>query len=370
MRMDLLQPTSRKEYMALQKGLGRRLFGVFPGRYPREIFWAWNVLPVEIWDPVLDTSGSGAHLQPTICSIVKGGLELILQGKCEDLDGFLFPHTCDSIQNLGSLVRDYLDVHKPCLNFYPPKAPHGPASRSFLRSEFERLALELERMYGGPESGALHHSVARGLELQHVLASLYEARAEGRLDASNREFYQAIRTVEYMHPDDVIPAMKEFLDRRTTNQRPENPCLVLSGVLPNPEGLLSVLDHLGLRVGDDDLLSCGRRLCGETVSASSPLDLLTESFLRMPACSTINSSIEDRRKQLFLKIRRCGAGGVLFNMVKFCEPELFYYPLLREQLHEQGVKTLLLEDEVNRDIPGQTETRIEAFAEMIGLRRQ
>lgn len=343
---------------------------MFPGRYSRELFWAQDVLPVEIWDPELDTSSSGIHLQPTICSIVKGGLELVIQGKCEALDGFLFPHTCDSIQNLGSMVRDYLDVQKPCLFFYPPKAPYTRASKVFLRGELERIAGELERLYGRPDRDALHNAVVQGRELQKTLTAIYTARAEGRLDASNREFYRIAHMAEYMHPDDMIPMMKEFLDQRKTDQPLNSPCLVMSGVLPNPENLLLLLDRMGVRVGDDDFLSCGRRISGETATGVDGLDSLVESFLGMPACSTINSPLGERLKQLIRKTVRCGAAGVLFNIVKFCEPELFYHPYLKESLRKQGFNSLFLENDVNREISGQTETRIEAFIEMIRPGRQ
>ena len=110
----------RKEYLIQQKKAGRHIFGVFPAQYPKEILWAMNGVPVEIWDPPLEITAANAHLQPYICSVVKLGLELILQGKCDDLDGFLFPHTCDSIQNLASIFNDYLGVEKPCYFFYPP----------------------------------------------------------------------------------------------------------------------------------------------------------------------------------------------------------------------------------------------------------
>lgn len=90
-----------------------------------------NVVPVEIWDPPLKVSHANAHVQPYICSVVKLGLELILQGKCDDLDGFLFPHTCDSIQNLASIVYNYLGMEKPCYFFYHPKAPYRDSSRLY-----------------------------------------------------------------------------------------------------------------------------------------------------------------------------------------------------------------------------------------------
>jgi len=104
---------------------GRRLFGVFPAQYPKEILWAMNILPVEIWDPPLEVSLANGHLQAYICPVVKRGLELILQGQGKDLDGYLFPHTCDSIQNLASIVHDFLGVAQPCYFFYHPKAPYG-----------------------------------------------------------------------------------------------------------------------------------------------------------------------------------------------------------------------------------------------------
>lgn len=366
----MFEPPPRKEYLSRQRAQGRRLVGVFPGRYPRELFWAYEVLPVEIWDPLLDVSGSEAHLQPAICSIVKGGLELVLQGKCDQLDGFLFPHTCDSIQNLGSMVRDYLDVCKPCFFFYPPKAANLRASRGFVRREIKRLSGDLELMCGPLDPDALSNAVILGRDLRATIMTLYETRAEGRLDASNTEFYRMVRLIEYMHPDELVPIMKRFLAQRTSNGPVGGPCLVLSGVLPNPEGLISTLDRLGLRVGDDDLLSCGRRISGETDPGLPSLEPLTEAIMGMPACPTINSSVKDRREQIIRKTFGCGAEGVLFNIVKFCEPELFYYPYLRESLQEKGVKTLFLENDINRSISGPTETRLEAFAEMIGQRKE
>ena len=123
---------TRKEYLIQQKKAGRHVFGVFPAQYPREILWAMNAVPVEIWDPPLEITSANAHLQPYICSVVKLGLELILQGKCDDLDGFLFPHTCDSIQNLASIVNDYLGLEKPCYFFIPPRRPFVTLREIFI----------------------------------------------------------------------------------------------------------------------------------------------------------------------------------------------------------------------------------------------
>jgi benzoyl-CoA reductase/2-hydroxyglutaryl-CoA dehydratase subunit BcrC/BadD/HgdB len=363
--MDLSQPPSRRDYLEGQKQKGRRVMGVFPGRYPRELFWAAGVLPAEIWDPPRGADRASAHLQPTICSVVKAGLELALRDGGRLLDGFVFPHTCDSLQNLGSLVRDYLDVDLPCLFFYPPKGPGGPATRAFLRREVERLQDALEGIWGPVDPDALAYRAGQGRELAEVLSTLYALRAEGRLAASNLEFYRALRSVEYLHPDDVLPALRGFVRGREAPVQASGPRIVLSGVLAAPEGLLSQLDELGVRIGDDDLLSCARRIPGPCDAGGDPLEGVAELLSAMPACSTVHSPMDERRKDLVRKARGCGARGVLFNVIKFCEPELFYFPGLRASLREEGLPSLLLEQEVQEDVSGQSRTRIEAFAEMI-----
>ncbi len=364
--MDPARPPSRRDYLKEQKQKGRRILGVFPGRYPRELFWAANAVPAEIWDPARGSDLASTHLQPTICSVVKAGLELALQDGGRLLDGFVFPHTCDSIQNLGSLVRDYLDLDRPCLFFYPPKAPAGQATRRFLRREIERLREALERICGPIDPRELERRAAQGRELAGILSTLYALRAQGRIAASNRAFYRAIRAVEYMHPGDLLPDLRAFLKEHEAQRPASGARVVLSGVLPSPEGLLSLLDELGVLVGDDDLLSCGRRIPGPYDAAGDPLETMAEAIAAMPACSTVSCPVRERREQLGRRVRGCGAGGVLFNVIKFCEPELFYFPGLRDALRGEGLATLLLEQEVQGDLSGQARTRIEAFVELLG----
>ena len=356
---------SRTEYLQQQKDEhGRRLFGVFPAQYPKEIFWAMNALPVEIWDPPLAASRANAHLQPYICSVVKLGLELILQGRCDMLDGFLFPHTCDSIQNLASIVNDYLGVKKPCYFFYHPKAPYRPSSRRFYRDQLGKLVASLEKQLGSMDKGELRKRIDQGREVASRIQKAYSLRAEGKLRASNTEFYRVVRQGEFLHPDDFLPLLLEFVDGSRGSLK-KGPAVVLSGVLPNPLEIMSLLDELGVRVGDDDLLSCSRRFLVKSSSAEDPFDALEESYFAMPPCTTKDSPVAERLGYLLGKIERSRARGVIFNTVKFCEPELFDIPQLVEELKKEGLATLVMDSELNQGLTGQMRTRIEAFVEMI-----
>jgi benzoyl-CoA reductase/2-hydroxyglutaryl-CoA dehydratase subunit BcrC/BadD/HgdB len=362
--IDLIPPV-RMNYLKSQKyQLGRRLVGVFPADYPREILWSANALPVEIWDPPLEVTNANAHLQAYICSIVKVGLELILRGKCDILDAFLFPHTCDSIQNLASIVNDYLGVQKPCFFFYHPKAPYEKSSHQYYRAQLEEFSRKLEREFGPIDPSELKHSVEKGQEISQILNKLYAARAAGSLGVSNQEFYQIIRQGEYLHPDDYFPRLEQFLCASGGNPAKGIP-LLLSGILPHPGEILTLLDQCEARVADDDLLNCGRRLLVPDCNASDPFEILAVRYFSMPPCTTRNCSVKQRTGYLIEKAERCGARGIIFNLVKFCEPEFFDLPQLLEALREKGLHSLVLDSELNQGLTGQLKTRIEAFVEMI-----
>jgi len=364
--MNETSSPDRSEYIRRQKEIhGRRVFGVFPAHYPKEILWAVDVLPVEIWDPPLEISRAGAHLQPYICSVVRLGLELILQGKCDALDGFLFPHTCDSIQNLASIVNDYLEVKKPCHFFYHPKAPYRESSRAYYVEQLRSLAGRIEEQVGPMRPGALEERVRQGQEVHAALRELYELRAGGGLRADNQEFYRIVRQGEFLHPDDFLPLLRKFIAqaRGTSSSRST---VVLSGVLPCPRDMLQVLDEMGVRIGDDDLLGCGRRFLAPPAAAQDPFEALAESYFRMPPCSTKDSPISKRLEAIEGKVARSRAGGVMFSMVKFCEPELFDVPQLAAELRRDGIPVLVIESEVMQGLSGQMRTRIEAFVEMLG----
>ena len=363
--MTRFQPKSRKEYIREQKEkYGRRIFGVFPAQYPKEIFWAMNALPVEIWDPPLEVSHANAHLQPYICSVVRLGLELILQGHCDGVDGFLFPHTCDSIQNLASIVNDYLGLKKPCYFFYHPKAPYRASSRDYYLKQLKDLASDLEKQLGPLNLGELKKRVRQSREIVSLVKQAYDLRAEGKLHHSNKEFYGVLRQGEFLHPDDFLPLLSEFVG--TSRGEPKKGLvLIMSGVLPSPPEILSLLDELGVRIGEDDLLNCSRRLLATPSISQDPFEAMADGYFSMPPCTTKNSPVEERLKHLLQKIERSRAKGVIFYTVKFCEPELFDIPQLVEELKKRGFATLVMDTELNQGVSGQMRTRVEAFIEML-----
>ena len=55
---------------------------------------------------------------------------------------------------------------------------------------------------------------------------------------------------------------------------------------------------------------------------------------------------------------------------KFCEPEFFDVPRLKEDLEEAGIPCMLLETELGMASPGAIRTRVEAFVETLKEKRK
>lgn len=358
--------TTRKEAISGQLQSGGQVIAVFPGRYPRALLEAYGLLPVEVWDPP-EGNGAGAHLQAFVCQIAHRGLELVLRGP-DGISGLLFPHTCDSLQNLFTVVKDFVQPGVPCLLFYPPRGAGTSASLKYIEAAVRKLGKEVEEGFDlGTEPGGLATAVAARGEAFGALREMYAKRAEAGLAASNIEFYDVVRKWEYLPSAEFAVVARKFLAEDKGVQGSERIRLVLSGVLPD-RGLLALLDGLNVEICEDDLLSCGRRFARDGAPSGEgedPWATMAGWLSGLPPCSSMGSSLENRGEFLADLAARSKAGAVLLHTPKFCEPELFDHPFLVARLKEKAIPVHVIETELHPPAGGQLATRLEAFLEML-----
>ena len=344
------------------------MMGVLPALYPREILWAFDIMPVEIWDPPGEILHANAHLQTTICPVVKRSLEFILKEPDIVNAGYLFPHTCDSLQNLGTQVKDLIGVQVPVYTFYNPKGSFNATTRKYYSDILSNFIQTLEETFGVLDP----HKLQQACELSHRIDSrliqLQAARKTNRLELSNTEYFELMRAQEFLQPDDYIALLEkiEIADTPLTLYRNH---LLVSGILPPYPELLNFLEEMEVGVVADDLLAVSRRF--PIVQMDVPndsLEYLIDRFFLLPPCSTRAGNLNERLHHIQKLITESHAQGVLFNIVKFCEPELFDHRLLVKTLREKSIPVLSLETELQAGISGQDKTRLEAFTEMLSER--
>jgi len=333
-----------------------------PIHYSRGLLRAFDILPVEVWGPPKIESGkSGAHLQSYVCSICQNALSYIQQGGLDITDMILVPHACDSLQGLGSVLLDFAQPRQPVFPLYVPRGQRQ-SDLDFLAAEFHSLYEGLSELTGrSPQDPDLLTSIEREESADSSLKELYEQMRF--LPFQNLEIYKLIRSREYLPAEEFTQLAQDALKKVQETPRPGTPIL-LEGIVPEPMEMFDSLSNFEAVVAGDDLASCGRRVYPAGTS-DDPFERMAERILHAPPDPTRGSSLEERRSHLMDMAARTGAAGIIFYIVKFCEPELFDLPILQKELREAGLPTLLIEMDLNSPFSEQMQTRLGAFLEMI-----
>jgi len=339
--------------------------GVLPALYPRELLWAFDIHAAEIWDPPGEILHANAHLQTTICPVVKKSLEFILKEPQTINAGYLFPHTCDSLQNLGTQVKDLIGVSLPIYTFYNPKGRFNNTTIKYYQDILINFQSILEASHGPLEPEKLKAACVLSHKIDTYLMVIQQARMTDHLSLSNHEYFTLMRAQEYLLPQDYLSLLEQvnILEKPAEFSRAR---LMVSGILPPLPEILVFLDELGVSIVADDLLAVSRRIPKFAMDPpGSPLDYLTDRFFVLPPCSTRGGDLDERVHYLSNRLKESKAHGLLFDMVKFCEPELFDHRLLVKTFRERKTPVLTLETELEDHISGQDKTRIEAFTERL-----
>ena len=352
---------SRKEVIEDIKNRGELVAAVLPIHYSRALLRCFSIYPVEVWGPPkVDVSLGGAHLQPYVCSIVHNALSFLKMGGLNAADFILIPHTCDSLQGLTSVL---IDLIKPEQAIIPLYLPRGQREEDiiFLADEFRSLYTRLSELTGKkPSSKDLLAAIKREETSDLLLAKLYKTRQQ--MGLSNLDFYRLVRSREYL-PAEHFSTLAEETLQTSTQPRPGIP-IILSGIVPEPMEVLNKIDEMNGQVVADDLACCGRRLYKPGISPE-PFRRMAERIISAPPDPTRGNPIEERVKYLVEMAQNRGAQGIIFYEVKFCEPELFDLPNLRNSLKEHGLASIIIEVDINNPLPHQVATRISAFLEML-----
>jgi len=342
------------------RGLGREVVAVMPIHYPRAMLRAHRLHPIEIWGPPHVPRHEGSrHFQAYTCDIVVKATSFLRSGGIAGTKAILVPHTCDALQGMASVLGDFLHPEQRVLTLYLPRG-RRTSDREFLRHELQRLASQLAEVSGHEPSRADWTEAFEAEEAADaVLADLYHRRE--RLAVSDRQFYQLIRSREYLTAEQFCAQAAAVPEGERT--RP-GIGLMISGIVAEPLGLFDQIEDMGAHITADDL-ACGFRRVYSPSMQHDPFERSAGRLLKGPPDPTCGAPVRERIDALQTRMRATGAKGLLVYDPKFCEPELFDVPLLRKHLSELGFPVLHVEFEMGDSLPQQTLSRIEAFVETL-----
>jgi benzoyl-CoA reductase/2-hydroxyglutaryl-CoA dehydratase subunit BcrC/BadD/HgdB len=333
---DLYQQRSKRAEEL--RGAGRKVIGYFCCFVPDEIITAFDMVPYRIQgsqsDPI---DQADAYIEPMACPFARSCFNLALKGKYDFLDGFVAPHSCDTVERLYHIWRHY----KPSPFTHYLNVPHmiGPSSETFYRNELKTFILDLERWSGKKlDSGKLREAVKLYNRRRAALRDLYELRKSNPPLVSGSEITKA---------------------------------LVAGMGIPADEHI-KLIEDSGAQVVMDDLCTGSRFFWDDVPETADPLDGLVSRYLNIHCPRSYFPQKENREKDLANRFGYIGdfvkdwkANGAIFYIVRYCDTCELDGPDLREYLNGMKVPVLMIEDDYSTSTIGQLRTRVQAFLEMI-----
>ncbi len=305
-------PSSRRDYVRAQReARGRRSLAVLPVHYPKEILTALGLLAVEVWGPPGPPRGEGAgRIQSYVCAVVRNALAFLSSGGADVVDGVLFPHTCDSLQGLATQATDFGGWGKAAFVFHHPRGTERESARRFVLEELRSLGRALEAWTGRRLSpDGLAAAIRLHDEIDAARAALLDGRA--RLPMADPELYRLLRRGEWLWPEEHLAELRTAVERLGPTPVQTGLPLLVTGYVPEPPGLLSMLNAAGAFVAADDYAAVGRRIIrrgGPT--GADPWDDLVSRHLSSPPCPTRGIDPAVRMRHLAsLAERRPGGSG-------------------------------------------------------------
>lgn len=355
-----------------KKAHGGPVIGSFCTYAPEEIVWAAGGLPLRLFGASGMLTLADGHLQAYSCSLVRGAMEEALAGRLAFLDGVVFPHTCDSIQRLSDLWRLNVATGFHVDVVLPVKLTTASA-RDYLVEVIGRFRRDLENHVGRPITDeALAGAIADYNRLRAGLERLYRLKMDHPGAITAAAVQTVVRAATVMDRAEMaghLEALLAVLEAGASTAGPTGgPRLVLSGGACSLPDIHQAVEGAGAAVVWDDLCTGTRSFTGAIATGPDPIGAIARRYAERVVCPAKHAGLDSRAKALIDAVKKSRADGVVFVVLKFCDPHLFDYPYLKSYLDERGIPSLMLEIEDRQAGTGQFATRIEAFVETINNR--
>jgi benzoyl-CoA reductase subunit C len=345
-----------------------RVVGFFCSYAPEEIIWAAGALPYRILGAGGPISRADGHLQAYSCSLVRGALEDALNGKLDFLDGTVFPHTCDSIQRLSDIWRlnAGLGFH---LDLVLPVKLNTGSAQDYMQAVIKKFRHDLEDRLGveiTPEK--LSKAVLTFNHIRTCLQRIYQIRKDHPAMLSGRDLHAIVKASMVMDRNvlaDRLSAVVDLLQTQRTEIDMQRKRLVLTGGICSMPEIYQPIEDAGGTVVWDDFCTGSRYFEGTIDLEGNLLNSIAQRYFNRIICPAKHRDCFSRGDNLLKMVDNTGAQGVIFVLLKFCDPHAFDYPYIRELLNGAGIPSMLLEIEDQQTSEEQLRTRLEAFIELL-----
>lgn len=354
---------------------GEKIIGYFCCFVPDEIITALGMIPYRIQGSQTEPiDEADALLEPMACPFARSCFNKALKGHYTFLDGFVAPHSCDTIERMYHIWR--ANTPSPFNHFL--NVPHmmGPSSDNFYKNELLYFVSCLEEFAGKKlEIEKLKEAIQLYNHRRAKLRELYELRKENPPRISGTEITKLLVAGMGIPATEHIELIQGVIDEVKERPIPEPdglPRIFIWGNEIDDIAFIQLVEECGAHVVMDDLCTGTRFFWEDAKDTDDPFDGLVQKYLGTHCPRSLATQVGNREEDLenrFGYIKQFTADwkaeGAIFYIVRYCDTCELEGPDLKDYLAKQNLPVLMIEDDYSTSTIGQLRTRIQAFLEMI-----
>jgi bzd-type benzoyl-CoA reductase N subunit len=354
---------------------GQKVVGYFCCFVPDEIITAFDMVPYRIQGcPGESIDRADAHIEPMDCPFARSCFNTALKGDYDFLDGFVAPHSCDTIERMYHIWRH----NTPSAFNHFLNVPHmmGPSSDAFYRKELEFFIKAMEEWSGRALDPEKFKETIRLYNRKRArLRELYALRKPDPPLVSGVEITQLLVAGMGMPASEHIELIDKTIAeimRRPQPKGPKKPRIFIWGNEIDDTAFVSLVEESGAAVVMDDLCTGSRMFWDDVPETADPLEGIVSRYLHIhcprsyiPAGASREADLENRFGYIGEFVKAWRADGVMFYIIRYCDTCELDGPDLREYLNGRGIPVLMIEDDYSTSTLGQLRTRVQAFLEMM-----
>lgn len=352
-----------------KKETGNKAIGCFPVYCPEEIIHAAGMFPVGIWGGHTELDLAKQYFPAFACSIMQSSLEYGLKGTYNELSAVIIPGMCDTLICLGQNWK--VAVPKvPYIALVYPQNRKLDSGVTYLVNEFKHVKKELEKI-GGKEitEEKLHESIEIYNEHRRVMQEFVALAPKYSKTIKPSVRNLVIKSGFFMRKEEHTDLVKKLISKLNKMQVEEctGSKVVLTGISLDSKDILEILEENNITVVADDLAQESRQFRTLVPDGKDALERLARQWSNVEGCSLAYDPDKKRGSMIVDKVKANGADGVVFCMMKFCDPEEYDYPVVKKDIESHDIPTLYIEVDQQTSNNEQVRTRVQAFSEMLSF---
>lgn len=327
------------------------------------------MLPVGIWGGHTELDLAKQYFPAFACSIMQSALEFGLKGAYNELSGVIIPGMCDTLICLGQNWKSAVP-QVPYIALVYPQNRKLESGVKYLVNEYKNIKTKLEEISGHEiTEEKLQESIEVYNEHRKVMQEFVELspKYSNTIKPSVRNLI--IKSGFFMKKEEHTDLVKNLIAE--LNKKPVEECtgskVILTGISLDSKDILEILEENNMTVVGDDLAQETRQFRTLVPDGKDALERLARQWSNIEGCSLAYDPDKKRGSMIVDEVKKKDADGVVFCMMKFCDPEEYDYPVVKSDIEASNIPTLYIEIDQQTSNNEQVRTRVQAFTEMLSL---